>query len=55
MEKEVMEGNENQELMVKDFSEMSQKTNIIKIAAFISNLLLKLHIDIRRKLFKCNK
>lgn len=28
MEKEVMEGNENQELMVKDFSEMSQKTNV---------------------------
>lgn len=28
MEKEVMEGNENQELMVKDFSEMAQKTNV---------------------------
>lgn len=28
MEKEDMEGNENQELMVKDFSEMSQKTNV---------------------------
>lgn len=28
MEKEVMEGNENQELMVKDFSEMSHKSNV---------------------------
>lgn len=28
MEKEVMEGNENQDLMVKNFSEMAQKTNV---------------------------
>ena len=32
--------------------EKQGKTTVVKIAAKISNLLLKLHIDVRRKLFK---
>lgn len=32
--------------------EKQKKTKIIKIATIISNILLKLHIDIRRKIFK---
>ena len=37
---------------IKKEIERQNKTKLIKIATKISNLLLKLHIDIRRKLFK---